>query len=235
MKNNTLLLIITFLFSLNLSAQRKVAFNGLLTDGSGNPIKSARIYVRTSKDYALTNKKGQFGLTNVFPNDTLKILIKKKLYQVPVDGKKSMKIRLADEKNIQSQEDAELIDLGFGYIRRREHTGVSNIISGEEFRKSGYHNVIEALQGRVPGLSVTGQGAQGKAMDVNIRGNRSFTASSTPVYVIDNVVVSSFDGLNLNDVDYVEVMKDASIYGSSGANGAIIVHTKTFNNENKSD
>ena len=128
MKNNTLLLIITFLFSLNLSAQRKVAFNGLLTDGSGNPIKSARIYVRTSKDYALTNKKGQFGLTNVFPNDTLKILIKKKLYQVPVDGKKSMKIRLADEKNIQSQEDAELIDLGFGYIRRREHTGVRNII-----------------------------------------------------------------------------------------------------------
>lgn len=235
MKNNTLLLIITFLFSLNLSAQRKVAFNGLLTDGSGTPIKSARIYVRTSKDYALTNKKGQFGLTNVFPNDTLKILIKKKLYQVLVDGKKSMKIRLADEKNIQSQEDAELIDLGFGYIRRREHTGVSNIISGEELRKSGYHNVIEALQGRVPGLSVTGQGAQGKAMDVNIRGNRSFTASSTPVYVIDNVVVSSFDGLNLNDVDYVEVMKDASIYGSSGANGAIIVHTKTFNNENKSD
>ena len=63
-------------------------------------------------------------------------------------------------------------------------------------------------------------------MNINIRGNRSFTASSTPVYVIDNVIVSSFDGLNLNDVDYVEVMKDASIYGS---NGAIIVHIKTSN------
>lgn len=98
MKNNTLLLIIAFLFSysLNISAQRKVAFNGLLTDGLGKPIKGAHIYVHTSKDYALTNKKGQFGLTNVFPNDTLKILIKKKLYLVPVDGKKSMKIRLAD-------------------------------------------------------------------------------------------------------------------------------------------
>ena len=66
-------------------------------------------------------------------------------------------------------------------------------------------------------------------MNINIRGNRSFTASSTPVYVIDNVIVSSFDGLNLNDVDYVEVMKDGSIYGSNGANGAIIVHIKTSN------
>ena len=84
---------------------------------------------------------------DVYKRQTLKILIKKKLYLVPADGKKSMKIRLADEENIQAQEDAELIDLGFGYIRRREHTGISNIISGEELRKSGYHNVIEALQG----------------------------------------------------------------------------------------
>lgn len=67
----------------------------------------------------------------------------------------------------------------------------------------------------------------GSNLDVSMRGTRSFTASGTPVYLIDNVVVNSFEGVNLNDVDYVEIMKDASIYGSNGANGAIIVHTRT--------
>lgn len=214
---------------LGVSGQRKVPFNGLLLDISGKPINKARVYVKTPKDYALTNKKGQFGLTNVMANDTLKILIKKRLYFVPVEGKKSMSIRLADEKNIQTREDLELVDLGFGYISRREHTGASNIISGEELRRSGYHDVISALQGRIPGLDIIGGRAQNNEMDISMRGTRSFKASSTPVFILDNIKVPSFEGINLNDVDYVEVMKDASVYGSDGANGAIIVHTKTSN------
>lgn len=217
--------------SCNLSAQQepKIPFNGLLTDLSGKPIKRARVYVKSPKDYALTNKDGQFGLTNVYPQDTLKILIKKKqLYMVPVEGKKSMIIRLAEGKDIQSEEDQHLVDLGFGYISRREHTGVSNYISGDELRKSGARDVISALQGRVPGLNVVGVGGQGGAnQSVSMRGTRSFTANQTPAFVIDGVVVPSFEGINLNDVDYVEIMKDATVYGSNGANGAIIVHLKT--------
>ncbi len=226
MKKICFVLLTLFLVCLGANAQRKVPFNGLLLDMSGKPIKNARVYVKTPRDYALTNKKGQFGLTNIMPNDTLKILIKTKIYYIPVGGRKSMSIRLADEKNIQAKEDMELVDLGFGYISRREHTGVSNIIAGDELRRSGYHDVISALQGRIPGLNITGSSAQGNSMDVNIRGTRSFTASSTPIFILDNVQVPSFEGISLNDVDYVEVMKDASVYGSSGANGAIIVHTK---------
>lgn len=225
MKKKWLFLLLCMM-CIGINAQRKVPFNGLLMDMSGKPIKKARVYVKTIKDYALTNAKGQFGLTDVMADDTLKILIKKKLYSVPVDGRKSLSIRLADGENIQAKEDLELVDLGFGYVSRREHTGVSNIISGDELRKSGYHNVISALQGRIPGLNITGNGSQGNEMDVNIRGTRSFTASSTPIFIVDNVKVPSFEGLNLNDVDYVEVMKDASVYGASGSNGVIIVHTK---------
>lgn len=221
---NILLLFLLLLICLGVNAQDKIPFNGLLLDIAGKPIKRARIYVRAPRDYALTDRQGRFGLTNVMYDDTLKILIKKKLYCVPVDGKKSMSIRLADEKNIQTKEDQQLIDWGFGYISRREHTGVSNIISGDDLRKSGYNDIISALQGRIPGLNVTGSGSN---LDVSMRGTRSFTASGTPVYLIDNVVVNSFEGVNLNDVDYVEIMKDASIYGSNGANGAIIVHTRT--------
>lgn len=151
---NILLLFLLLLICLGVNAQDKIPFNGLLLDIAGKPIKRARIYVRAPRDYALTDRQGRFGLTNVMYDDTLKILIKKKLYCVPVDGKKSMSIRLADEKNIQTKEDQQLIDWGFGYISRREHTGVSNIISGDDLRKSGYNDIISALQGRIPGLNV---------------------------------------------------------------------------------
>ena len=232
MKLKLLLLTIGLCFVCGLSAQapRKIPFNGLLTDLSGKPIKRARVYVKSPKDYALTNKDGEFGLTNVYPQDTLKILLKKKqLISVPVDGKKSIVIRLAGE-TVETEEDERLVSLGFGYISRREHTGVSNYISGDELRKSGAHDIISALQGRVPGLNITGNGTMGGAnQEISMRGTRSFTASQTPAFVVDNVVVPSFQGINLNDVDYVEIMKDATVYGSNGANGAIIVHLKTSN------
>ena len=221
---NILLLFFFLCICLEGDAQDKIPFNGLLLDIAGKPIKRAHVYIKSPKEYALTDRHGRFGLTDGMHNDTLKILLKKKLYYVPVNGKKSMRIHLADEKNIQTKEDQELIDWGYGYISRREHTGVSNIISGEDLRKSGYNDIISALQGRIPGLNVIGSGGN---LDVSMRGTRSFTANGTPLYLIDNVIVNSFEGINLNDVDYVEIMKDASAYGSSGANGAIIVHTKT--------
>ena len=129
---------------------------------------------------------------------------------------------------MKAEEDQQLVSLGFGFVSHREHTGVSNYISGDDLRRSGQNDVLSALQGRVPGLNVTGAaGMGGQHQQVNMRGEHSFTADSTPLYLIDSVVVPSFDGINLNDVDYVEVMKEASVYGSQGANGAIIVHTKT--------
>lgn len=206
-------------------AQSKTAFNGILLDLSGAPIKRAHVYVKTKYDYALTNKKGEFGLVNVNPGDTLKIELKKKLYMVPVEGKRSVIIRLGDERNIQTTEDQGLIDQGFSFVPRRERTTPGNFISGDDLRRSGYHDVLSALQGRVPGLNIAGSDQRGAEKDINIRGTRSIKGGSTPLFFIDSVKVPSFEGLSLNDVDYVQVMKEASAYGSEGGNGAIIVHT----------
>lgn len=211
-----------------LCAQDKVPFNGLLLDNAGNPIKKVRVYAATEKDYTLTNAKGEFGLTNVGPNDTLKISIKKDVFYVPVDGKKSIVIKL-DVVNAtnKSEESEQLIYIGFGYVKKREFSGVSNIISGDDLRKSGYTNIISALQGRVPGLNISGNtGINATNTDISMRGTRTIMGSSTPLFILDGMVVQSFEGINLNDVDYVEVMKDASAYGSDGGNGAIVVHTK---------
>lgn len=215
------------LYSLGIGAQKFVPFNGLLLDASGKAIKRTRVYVLSSGKYAITNKKGQFGLTDIKYDDTLKIVRKKKEYIVPVLGRKSLKIHLFDVDHIMAEEDSVLINWGYGYVSRREYTGVSNIISGEELRNSGFNDIISALQGRIPGLSIITNGRYDEATGITIRGNRSFSASSTPLFVLDNVVISSLEGINLFDVDYIEILKDASAYGSGGANGAIIIHTRS--------
>ncbi len=221
----TLLICLCLSAADGMAQQRRVPFNGLLLDLDGNPVRSARVYVKGPKHYALTNRRGQFGLTDVNPDDTLMILVKKRLYRVPVDGRKSISIRLYDERRIESEEDEELINWGYGYVSRRECTSPCDIISGEDLRRSGFRDIMSALQGRVAGLNITvNQARQG--YDVNIRGERSLLGSSTPLFMVDGVRVDALDFINIYDVDYVEVMKDGSIYGSCGANGVIMVFTK---------
>lgn len=84
----------------------------------------------------------------------------------------------------------------------------------------GRSSLLECLRGQVAGLNI---GPDGKA---NIRGINSLNAPQDPLYLVDDVQVESLDFVNVYDVDHVEVMKDASIYGAQGANGAILVYTK---------
>lgn len=228
MNKHLLVLLGLCLFSLGLCAQGNIPFNGIVTDASGKPVKNARVWVKSPRDYAQTDKQGRFGLTNVSATDTLHISVKKEAFLVPVAGKRSAIVRLtAANGSAEASEDKQLVDVGFGFVSRREHTGTSNYIAGDELRRSGQQDVLSALQGRVPGLQITGTGGYGGAnQQVSMRGERSIMGASTPLFLIDGVVVPSFEGLNLNDVDYVEVMKEASTYGSNGANGAIVVHTK---------
>lgn len=226
---NRLLLIIALVFSVTLGfAQdnKDIPFNGLLKDIAGNPAKGARIYIE--KGYvAKSDKKGRFGLTNVQPNDTIIIHYQRKVYFIPVDGRKSISIRLGDQIDktalFEAEEDQQLADFGYGYVKRRESLDASNGISGEALRRSGQTNVLAALQGLVPGLTVNS--TQFGTVTSNIRGINSLTLSTEPLFIVDGVETASLDFVSVYDVDTVEVLKDGSMYGSRGANGVIIVRT----------
>ena len=198
-------------------SSKEEPFNGIITDLSGNPIKGAKVFVVSSKYFSRTNKKGQFGLTNVLPTDTIHVVYQKVQYDLPVEGRKSARIRLGDQ--MEAQEDEELVAYGYGWVKRRENSMPSSGIPGEVLVRTGRTNVLASLEGLVPGLTIVG----GKA---TIRGINSLNLSTDPLYVLDGVVVSSLDFINVYDVEHVEVLKDASIYGSQGANGAILVFTK---------
>lgn len=200
-------------------------FNGLILDIAMKPVKKVKVYVKDPKQYATTDKKGRFGLTNVNPNDTLTLVFKnKEEVRIPVEGRKSMKILLTDNFDVaEYSQDDELVNLGYGYVKRREFTGVSNGISGDRLRATGQRSVIRALAGLVPGLNVNNVYGE---PEVTIRGQRSFMLSNAPLYLVDGVQVESLDMISVYDVDHVEVIKDASQYGARGANGAILVTTK---------
>ncbi len=203
------------------AATASTPFNGIITRSDFSPVKGAKIYVSDPKSYTKTDRHGRFGLTDVAPGDSLHITIKKSTYVIPVDSARSMRIVIADEGGIRNaMEDPELVAMGYGFVDRREYNSPSNGISGERLLATGRTEVIDALIGLVPGLERTPQGR------VLLRGASSLTSPSEPLYVVDGVIVMDFGGINLHDVESVEVMKDASIYGSRGSGGAILVTTK---------
>ncbi|MBE6287354.1 MAG: hypothetical protein E7099_04095 [Mediterranea massiliensis] len=207
--------------------ERKVPFNGILKDLSGKPFKKARVYVTTPKNYAVVNKLGIFGLTDVQPNDTLKILINKKTYKVPVNSRKSLTIQL-DPISGESitMEDHELTQKGFDHTARRERS-LGMIVTGEKIRQSGEPNLLKALHGKVPGLNIS-KDDLGGVSKVSMRGINSFNSDTTPLFVLDGVIIPTIDDVGIHFIDYVEVLKDGSYYGAKGANGAILIFTKQY-------
>ncbi|MCD8166341.1 MAG: TonB-dependent receptor plug domain-containing protein [Bacteroides sp.] len=226
-----LLPILFFLLTVTAYAQdyeQPVPFNGLVTDVLGKPLARVTITRSSTGEVTRTDKKGRFAFVDVPADDTLTFSLRKgrESYTVPVNNKRSLKVMILTT-GVDAREDQQLVDIGYGYIKLKNKTQARNGISGDELRHSGYSNLLQALQGRIPGLNIQTSGRPGDTGDINIRGVKSFFASSTPLFVVDGTIVEDISHISIYDVEYVEVMKEAAIYGSRGANGAILIKTRT--------
>jgi TonB-linked SusC/RagA family outer membrane protein len=123
-----------------------------------------------------------------------------------------------------------VVAIGYGTQQRKDLTGAITSVTPEEIVNVPTNNVEEALQGKVPGLDITrDSGSPNSGVDLRLRGTRSLTASNSPLVIVDGNQFGSLENLNANDIESIQVLKDASstaIYGSRGANGVIIVTTK---------
>ena len=202
-----------------------VPFNGVIVDINGEPAKRARIYVTDANRFALTDRKGRFGLTNVQPSDTLHVNWNGVQYVIPVDGCRGIRIRLA-QTQYTAENDDELVSIGFDYVRTREHyNAATSVISGEDIVRTGRDDVLEALMGLVPGLNVM-RSNNGEGTKAYIRGTTSINGPTEALYVIDGVIVETLLGIDVHAIDHVEILKDANIFGAMGGNGAIVIYTK---------
>ena len=183
MKSITLVLCIFLLSAVASFAQSDSVswrpFNAIVTDAAGSPLKGVKVFISSPVKYATSDKNGRFGLTNVDSDDTLHLRYKRKNYDVPVSGRLGLKIRLFDNLGVESDDGADLMDFGYGFVKRRETISVSNGISGEELARTGQSNLLLALQGKVPGFII--DESRDGGCYLKIRGDISFNSPSSPL------------------------------------------------------
>ena len=203
-----------------------VPFNGVILNIKNEPVKNARVFTVNENHYALSDRKGRFGLTDVKPDDTLHVKYRGLLYTIPVNGVKGIRIRLADASLFTAEDAEELVSIGVDYVRTRErYNAATTVISGEDIVRTGRDDVLEALMGLVPGLNVM-RGNQGEGAKAYIRGTTSINGPTEALYVVDGVIVETLLGVDVHTIDHVEILKDANIFGAMGGNGAIVIYTK---------
>ena len=194
----------------------------------GEPVMSQRI-VKGTGTGSVSNVDGDFSLPNVPNGATLEISFIGYLNQdVKVSGTKPINIILKEDTKMLD----EVVVVGYGVQRKSDMTGAVASVNTKTLENRPQTNIIQSLQGAVPGLniSVTGTNAEGSSTKTRIRGENSITADNKPLVILDGI---PFDGpwseINPNDIESIEVLKDASsaaIYGARGSNGVILISSK---------
>lgn len=202
---------------------------GIVTDIHGETIIGATVVEKGNQaNGVVTDIDGKF-LLKVPPRSILVVSY------IGYNTQETRVNRRIHTYNVVLKEDNQMLDevvvVGYGTVKKSDLTGSVSTVGKRSFESQPVKNVSQILQGRTPGVEVTTtSGMPGASARVRVRGTTSINKSSDPLYVIDGIIsTSGLDGLNPQDIQSMEVLKDASstaIYGSRGANGVILVTTR---------
>lgn len=207
-------------------AQKQVS--GTVVDAAGEPIIGASVIVKGTSTGTVTDFNGSFTLQNVSDKASLVIsYVGFRNQTVAVSGKSQFDVVLEEDRQLLD----EVVVVGYGVQRKSDVTGALTRVGEKELNTKPAANAFEALQGKAAGVDVTTSERPGTVGSITIRGNRSISASSAPLYVVDGVPLQAggIETINPRDIESIDILKDASstaIYGSRGANGVVLVTTK---------
>ncbi len=210
-----------------ISGQQK-AVSGKVTDSSGAVLPGVSVVLKGTTNGTITDANGQFSLPGIPENGTLIFsFVGLKTEEIPVQGKTTINVSLEEE----SVGIEEVVAIGYGTQKKSDMTGAITQVKATELATVSVSNPIQALQGRAAGVAVLTNNAPGSSPTLRIRGSGSINAGNDPLYVVDGfpLMNSNLNDINPNDIESIEVLKDASssaIYGSRGANGVVIITTK---------
>lgn len=219
------LLVLFTLFVGSLSAQ---TIKGNVKDSNGEPVIGATVLEKGTKNNAtVTDIDGNFSI-KLTGNNPLQIsYIGMKTKTVETAGKSTINIKLEDETT--NLED--LVVIGYGSVRRKDLTGSVATVNSEALAAVPVASVTEALTGKMAGVQITTtEGSPDADVKIRVRGGGSITQSNDPLLIVDGFPVESISDIPATDIEDITVLKDASstaIYGSRGANGVILVTTKS--------
>jgi len=202
--------------------------SGRVTDRvTGEPVPGVNVLVKGTTSGVATDMTGRYELVLPSGNNTLVFSSIGYATQEIVVGSDA-EINVVLEADVQSLK--EIIVVGYGVQRRSEVTGSVGVVSGRELEEHPGFNALQSLRGKVSGVKIsTNSGSPTGLNRVVIRGVGTINASTDPLYVVDGVALDNIATMNPNDIQSIEVLKDASataIYGSRGANGVILITTK---------
>ena len=229
MKNmrTVLLFLIVAMITLGVSAQT-VTVKGTVTDKTGETVIGASVVEKgNTGNGTITDIDGNFSLS-VPTNATLVFsYVGMTTQEIAVKGQQTINVVLSDD----AQALEEVVVIGYGSVKKKDLTGSVATVNSETLAAVPVASATEALQGKMAGVQITTtEGSPDAEMKIRVRGGGSITGDNTPLFIVDGFPVESISDIPASDIEDMTVLKDASstaIYGSRGANGVILVTTKS--------
>lgn len=211
-------------------SKRDVVLKGKIVDEKGETLVGVSIRLKGTTLVASTDANGAFSITipSTVSNPVLVVsYIGYTTQEVPVEGKTTISIQLKSSTN----DLEEVVVVGYNTVKKSDLTGAVVSVGAKEIRSRPVTNALQAMQGKAAGVDITSNERPGQVGDIKIRGLRSLKASNSPLFVVDGIPLQAggIDAINPNDIENIDILKDASataIYGSRGANGVVLVTTK---------
>lgn len=211
-----------------LTDQNTATVKGKVTDSEKIPLPGVVITLKNHEKYATTDLDGNFAITGISDLNSATLVftcVGMTTQEIMLKGKTYINVIMKD--NI--VELGEVVAIGYGSVKKSDLTGAVASVKGDKLTQTSSRDVLSGLQGKMSGVNITlNSGAPGENATVRIRGVGTIN-NSNPIYVVDGFQISDINYLGVNDIENIEVLKDASatsIYGSRGANGVILITTK---------
>ena len=207
--------------------QQAKKVSGVVTDSAGEPIPGANVVQKGTTNGTVTDLDGKYTL-DVPNNATLVVsFIGYTTQEVKVGSQSVLNVSLAEEAIGLN----EVVAIGYGYVKKKDLTGAVSTVSADDMVMGGtVSNAAQALQGKTAGVQVSQSSkAPGGTISVRVRGSNSISSTNEPLYVVDGFPSSEGLNINPNDIESMQILKDASataIYGARGANGVVLITTK---------
>jgi len=227
MKKTLLLLVLLSVFAFTVSygqkANKKTEITGTITDINQKPVAGATIFIDNKSTGKTSNGKGEYKVKVLPDAKTISVMtMSGNLTELPIDGQSivnfELKINsLADSNQQKNKAGEEDVNIGYGSVKQKDLLTNVSKIDGKDTKYESYRTIYDMLKGK-PGVQVNGT-------SIKIQGASSFQSGTEPLLVVDGVTVATLEGIQPNMVKSIQVLKgsSASIYGSRGANGVILI------------
>lgn len=218
------LVLALLLFAGNMTAQT-VTVN--VKDSQGEAVIGASVIEQGTRNGGVTDFDGNFTIKLTAGKPLVISYIGMKTKTVNTKGQSAISVVLEDDNTTLN----DVVVIGYGTARKKDLTGAVSTVKGADLAKVPVTNVAEALTGKLAGVQITTtDGSPDAEMIIKVRGGGSITGDNSPLYIVDGFPVSSISDISSSDIEDITVLKDAAstaIYGSQGANGVILITTKS--------